>query len=112
MFGNDAEEEIHVAHGRGETLGAFCLTEAAAGRDAAGIQARRARRELLQAQRNQNPGLTGSVAGVLLVFAKPIRRRVERHFCLLVELSFQVSSGPAMKTRWVSGLLVSGDFAE
>jgi alkylation response protein AidB-like acyl-CoA dehydrogenase len=40
MFGNDAQKKKYLRRmATGETLGAFCLTESAAGSDAAGIQA-------------------------------------------------------------------------
>ena len=40
MFGNEAQKKKYLRRmATGETLGAFCLTEAAAGSDAAGIQA-------------------------------------------------------------------------
>src|SRR6266852_6361869 len=40
MFGNETQKKKYMRRmATGETLGAFCLTEAAAGSDAAGIQA-------------------------------------------------------------------------
>src|SRR5260370_37785896 len=55
----------------GETLGAFCLTESAAGSDAAGIQARAIRDGNVYKLSGTKTWVTnGSVAGVLIVFAK------------------------------------------
>ena len=43
MFGNDAQRQKYVAPlARGETLGAWCLTEAGSGSDAAALRARAA----------------------------------------------------------------------
>ena len=78
LFGTEAQKKKYLRPmATGETLGAFCLTEPAAGSDAAGIQATAVRSAGLQ------PGTSyyklngtktwvtnGSVAGVLLVFAK------------------------------------------
>jgi len=78
LFGTEAQKKKYLRPmATGETLGAFCLTEPAAGSDAAGIQATAVRSVGLQ------PGTShyklngtktwvtnGSVAGVLLVFAK------------------------------------------
>src|SRR6266849_729484 len=55
----------------GEMLGAFCLTEPAAGSDAAGIQARAARDGNVYKLNGTKTWVTnGSAAGVLIVFAK------------------------------------------
>jgi butyryl-CoA dehydrogenase len=55
----------------GEILGAFCLTEAGAGSDAAGIQARAVRDGNLYRLNGAKTWVTnGSVAGVYIVFAK------------------------------------------
>ena len=91
MFGTEAQKKKYLRRmATGETLGAFCLTEPAAGSDAAGIQATATR---VVAQGGSPAGLpdashsplgtrhyllngtktwvtNGSVAGVLLVFAK------------------------------------------
>jgi butyryl-CoA dehydrogenase len=91
MFGTEAQKKKYLRPmATGETLGAFCLTEPAAGSDAAGIQATATR---VIAQGGSATGLpdashsplgtrhyllngtktwvtNGSVAGVLLVFAK------------------------------------------
>ncbi len=78
LFGTEAQKKKYLRPmATGETLGAFCLTEPAAGSDAAGIQATAVRSAGLQ------PGTSyyklngtktwvtnGSAAGVLLVFAK------------------------------------------
>src|SRR6266478_9921835 len=78
LFGTEAQKKKYLRPmATGETLGAFCLTEPAAGSDAAGIQATAVRSGGLQ------PGTSyyklngtktwvtnGSAAGVLLVFAK------------------------------------------
>jgi butyryl-CoA dehydrogenase len=55
----------------GETLGAFCLTEPAAGSDAAGIQARAVRDGNTYKLNGTKTWVTnGNAAGVLIVFAK------------------------------------------
>jgi butyryl-CoA dehydrogenase len=78
LFGTEAQKKKYLPRmATGETLGAFCLTEAAAGSDAAGIQATAVRSAGLQ------PGSSyyklngtktwvtnGNAAGVLIVFAK------------------------------------------
>lgn len=78
LFGTEAQKKKYLRPmATGETLGAFCLTEPAAGSDAAGIQATAVRSAGLQ------PGASyyklngtktwvtnGSAAGTLLVFAK------------------------------------------
>jgi butyryl-CoA dehydrogenase len=72
MFGTDAQKKKYLRRmATGETLGAFCLTEAAAGSDAAGIQARAVRAgECYKLNGTKTWVTNGSVAGVLLVFAK------------------------------------------
>jgi butyryl-CoA dehydrogenase len=72
MFGNDAQKKKYLRRmATGETLGAFCLTEAAAGSDAAGIQARAVRvGDCYKLNGTKTWVTNGSVAGVLLVFAK------------------------------------------
>jgi len=89
MFGSDAQKKKYLRRmATGETLGAFCLTEPAAGSDAAGIQAT-ATRVPASALANLAPGFSpassgfvyrvkgtktwvtnGNVAGVYIVFAK------------------------------------------
>src|SRR6267154_332360 len=62
---------VFTAMATGETLGAFCLTEPAAGSDAAGIQARAVRNGNVYKLNGTKTWVTnGSAAGVLLVFAK------------------------------------------
>lgn len=78
LFGTEAQKKKYLRPmATGETLGAFCLTEPAAGSDAAGIQATAVRSAGLQSGTSYyklNGTKTwvtnGSVAGVLLVFAK------------------------------------------
>jgi butyryl-CoA dehydrogenase len=72
LFGTEAQKEKYLRPmATGETLGAFCLTEPAAGSDAAGIQARAARDGNVYKLSGTKTWVTnGSVAGVLLVFAK------------------------------------------
>jgi butyryl-CoA dehydrogenase len=72
MFGNDAQKKKYLRRmATGETLGAFCLTEPAAGSDAAGIQARATRDGNVYKLNGTKTWVTnGDVAGVLLVFAK------------------------------------------
>jgi len=72
LFGNDAQKKKYLrCMATGETLGAFCLTEPAAGSDAAGIQARAVREGNVYKLNGTKTWVSnGSVAGVLLVFAK------------------------------------------
>jgi butyryl-CoA dehydrogenase len=72
MFGTEAQKKKYLRRmATGETLGAFCLTEAAAGSDAAGIQARAVRADDCYKLNGTKTWVTnGSVAGVLLIFAK------------------------------------------
>jgi butyryl-CoA dehydrogenase len=72
MFGMEAQKKKYLRRmATGETLGAFCLTEPAAGSDAAGIQARAVRvGDCYKLNGTKTWVTNGSVAGVLLVFAK------------------------------------------
>jgi len=72
LFGTDVQKKKYLRRmASGETLGAFCLTEPAAGSDAAGIQARAVRvGEGYKLNGTKTWVTNGSVAGVLLVFAK------------------------------------------
>jgi len=72
MFGTDAQKKKYLRRmATGETLGAFCLTEPAAGSDAAGIHARAVRHgDSYKLSGTKTWVTNGSVAGVLLVFAK------------------------------------------
>ena len=72
MFGNEAQKKKYLRRmATGETLGAFCLTEAAAGSDAAGIQARALRDGNCYKLNGTKTWVTnGNAAGVLIVFAK------------------------------------------
>src|SRR3989449_6412795 len=72
LFGTEAQKKKYLRRmATGETLGAFCLTEAAAGSDAAGIQARAIRDGNVYKLNGTKTWVTnGSVAGTLLVFAK------------------------------------------
>jgi len=72
LFGNEAQKKKYLRRmATGETLGAFCLTEPAAGSDAAGIQARATREGNAYKLNGTKTWVTnGNVAGVLLVFAK------------------------------------------
>ena len=72
LFGTEAQKKKYLRPmATGETLGAFCLTEAAAGSDAAGIQARAVRDANDYKLNGTKTWVTnGSVAGVLLIFAK------------------------------------------
>src|ERR1700687_3906507 len=72
LFGTDAQKKKHLRRmATGETLGAFCLTEPAAGSDAAGIQARAVHDGNVYKLNGTKTWVTnGSVAGVLLIFAK------------------------------------------
>jgi alkylation response protein AidB-like acyl-CoA dehydrogenase len=72
MFGNEAQKKKYLRRmATGETLGAFCLTEPAAGSDAAGIQARAVRDGNVYRLNGMKTWVTnGNAAGVLIVFAK------------------------------------------
>jgi butyryl-CoA dehydrogenase len=91
MFGNEAQKNKYLRRmATGETLGAFCLTEPAAGSDAAGIQARAVRDGNVYKLNGIKTWVTnGSVAGVYMVFAK---------------------SDPAAGGKGVSAFLVEPDF--
>jgi butyryl-CoA dehydrogenase len=71
-FGSEAQKKKYLRRmATGEILGAFCLTEPAAGSDAAGIQARAVRDGGVYKLNGTKTWVTnGSVAGVLIVFAK------------------------------------------
>jgi butyryl-CoA dehydrogenase len=72
LFGTEAQKKKYMRRmATGETLGAFCLTEPAAGSDAAGIQARAVRvGDGYKLNGTKTWVTNGSVAGVLIVFAK------------------------------------------
>ena len=72
IFGNEAQKKKYLRRmATGETLGAFCLTEPAAGSDAAGIQARAVRDGNVYRLNGTKTWVTnGNVAGVYIVFAK------------------------------------------
>jgi alkylation response protein AidB-like acyl-CoA dehydrogenase len=71
-YGTQAQKSHYLKRlTAGEILGAFCLTEPAAGSDAAGIQATAARDGTVYKLNGTKTWVTnGSVAGVYLVFAK------------------------------------------
>ena len=72
LFGTEAQKKKYLRRmATGETLGAFCLTEPAAGSDAAGIQSRAIRDGNVYKLSGTKTWVTnGSAAGVLIVFAK------------------------------------------
>jgi butyryl-CoA dehydrogenase len=72
LFGDEAQKKKYLRRmATGETLGAFCLTEPAAGSDAAGIQARAVRDGNVYKLNGTKTWVTnGNAAGVLIVFAK------------------------------------------
>jgi len=82
MFGTDAQKKKYLRRmATGETLGAFCLTEAAAGSDAAGIQATAQLRSSTSFASSTSSTsyvlngtktwvTNGNAAGVLIIFAK------------------------------------------
>jgi butyryl-CoA dehydrogenase len=85
QFGSEAQKLKYLKRlASGEILGAFCLTEAAAGSDAAGIQAtaKRCSAENCHPERSEGSAFSyrlngaktwvtnGSVAGVFIIFAK------------------------------------------
>jgi butyryl-CoA dehydrogenase len=71
-FGNEEQKNRYLRRlAAGEILGAFCLTEPAAGSDAAGIQATGVRDgENYRINGTKTWVTNGSVAGVFIVFAK------------------------------------------
>ncbi len=72
LFGTEAQKKKYLRPmATGETLGAFCLTEPAAGSDAAGIQAQAVRDGNVYKLNGTKTWVTnGSAAGVLIVFGK------------------------------------------
>jgi len=92
QFGTDTQKQKYLKRlASGEILGSFCLTEAAAGSDAAGIQATAKRDGEIYRLNGAKTWVTnGSVAGVFLIFAKT---NPEAHgkgiTAFLVEPSFQ-----------------------
>lgn len=72
QFGTDAQKQKYLKRlATGEILGSFCLTEASAGSDAAGIQATAKRDGEIYRLNGAKTWVTnGSVAGVHIVFAK------------------------------------------
>src|SRR5258707_7248910 len=82
QFGTEAQKQKYLKRlATGEILGSFCLTEAAAGSDAAGIQATATRKSSTSSTSSPSPTsyflngaktwvTNGSVAGVFIVFAK------------------------------------------
>ena len=72
MFGTEAQKKKYLRPlATGEYLGSFCLTEAQAGSDAAGIQATAKRDGGVYWLNGSKTWVTnGSAAGVLIVFAK------------------------------------------
>jgi butyryl-CoA dehydrogenase len=72
QFGTEAQKQKYLKRlAGGEILGSFCLTEAAAGSDAAGIQATAKRDGDSYRLNGAKTWVTnGSVAGVFIIFAK------------------------------------------
>ncbi len=72
QFGSEAQKQKYLKRlASGEILGSFCLTEAAAGSDAAGIQATAKRDGDIYRLNGAKTWVTnGSVAGVFIIFAK------------------------------------------
>jgi len=103
LFGNEAQKKKYIRRmATGETLGAFCLTEPAAGSDAAGIQARAVREGNSYRLNGTKTWVSnGSVAGVL---RKPILRRAARASARFsLSRAFRASRWAATRTRWASG---------
>src|SRR5260221_7386702 len=72
LFGTEAQKKKYLRRmATGETLGAFCLTQPAAGSDVAGVQARAIRDGNFYKLNGTKTWVTnGTAAGVVLVFAK------------------------------------------
>jgi len=91
-FGNDAQKQKYLRKlASGEILGSFCLTEAAAGSDAAGIQAAAKRDGEVYKLNGAKTWVTnGSVAGLFIVFAKTDMARGSKGItAFLVEPTFK-----------------------
>jgi butyryl-CoA dehydrogenase len=71
-FGSEAQKKKYLQRlASGEILGAFCLTEAQAGSDAAAIHTRAVRHDAIYKLQGTKTWVTnGSVAGIFIVFAK------------------------------------------
>ena len=90
-FGTDAQKQRYLKQlASGEILGAFCLTEPAAGSDAAGIQATAVRDGDHYKLNGTKTWVTnGSAAGVYIIFAKTQPDAGGKGICaFLVEPSF------------------------
>ncbi len=72
QFGTEAQKQKYLKRlASGEILGSFCLTDASAGSDAAGLQATAKRDgEIYRLNGGKTWVTNGSVAGVYMVFAK------------------------------------------
>ena len=72
LFRSETQKKKYLQRlATGEILGAFCLTEAQAGSDAAAIQTRAVRHDAIYKLQGTKTWVTnGSVAGVFIVFAK------------------------------------------
>jgi butyryl-CoA dehydrogenase len=72
QFGSEAQKQKYLKHlASGEILGSFCLTEAGAGSDAAGIQATaKGDGDIYRLNGAKTWVTNGSVAGVFIIFAK------------------------------------------
>ena len=106
MFGTDAQKKKYLRRmATGEMIGAFCLTEPAAGSDAAGIQARAARHGDVYKLNGTKTWVTnGNVAGVLIVFAKTNPEAGGKGIsAFLVEPGFSGFRVGRTRTRWGSG---------
>ena len=92
QFGTEAQKEKYLKRlATGEILGSFCLTEAAAGSDAAGLQATAKRDGDIYRLNGAKTWVTnGSVAGVFIIFAKTNPEAGPKGIsALLVEPSFK-----------------------
>src|SRR6266446_5567592 len=92
QFGSEAQKQKYLKRlASGEILGSFCLTEAAAGSDAAGIQATAKRDGEIYRLNGAKTWVTnGSVAGVFIIFAKTDQSAGGKGItAFLVEPSFQ-----------------------
>jgi alkylation response protein AidB-like acyl-CoA dehydrogenase len=92
QFGTEAQKEKYLkCLATGEILGSFCLTEAAAGSDAAGLQATAKRDGDIYRLNGAKTWVTnGSVAGVFIIFAKTNPEAGPKGIsALLVEPSFK-----------------------
>jgi acyl-CoA dehydrogenase family member 9 len=113
-FGTEAQRATHLpALARGETLGAFCLSETAAGSDAGGIKTRAERSgDAWKINGTKNYVVNGAHAGTFVVFARTSSSEdgaKPRLGAFIVDATnaADVKRGTAVKTHGMPGLEVT-----